>query len=80
MFAFAEYEADMIAERTSEGKAEKKATDPDYKGGRKVIDVPDFKKYFEKTKKGCLLQPCVVRSSASAAPSGIVYVKGHKGD
>ena len=30
MFAFAEYEADMIAERTSEGKAEKKATDPNY--------------------------------------------------
>ena len=25
MFAFAEYEADMIAERTSEGKAEKRA-------------------------------------------------------
>ena len=45
MFAFAEYEADMIAERTSEGKAEKKATDPNYKEGRKVIDVPDFEKY-----------------------------------
>ena len=54
MFAFAEYEADMIAERTSEGKAEKKATDPDYKEGRKVIEVPDFEKYFEKNKKGLL--------------------------
>lgn len=52
MFAFAEYEADMIAERTSEGKAEKRASDPDYKEGRKVIDVPDFEKYFAKNKKG----------------------------
>lgn len=52
MFAFAEYEADMIAERTSEGKAEKRATDPNYKEGRKAIEVPDFAKFFEKTKKG----------------------------
>ena len=52
MFAFAEYEADMIAERTSEGKAEKRATDPNYKEGRKPIDVPDFEKYHEKNKKG----------------------------
>lgn len=52
MFAFAEYEADMIAERTGEGKAEKRATDPDYKEGRKAIDVPDFEKYFAKNKKG----------------------------
>ena len=52
MFAFAEYEADMIAERTSEGKAEKKATDPNYKEGRKELVVPDFEKFFEKTKNG----------------------------
>jgi DNA invertase Pin-like site-specific DNA recombinase len=52
MFAFAEYEADMIAERTSEGKAEKKATDPNYKEGRKILEVPDFEKFFEKTKNG----------------------------
>ena len=52
MFAFAEYEADMIAERTSEGKAEKKATDPNYREGRKELLVPDFEKFFEKTKNG----------------------------
>ena len=52
MFAFAEYEADMIAERTSEGKAEKKANDPTYKEGRKEKAVPEFSKFFEKTKKG----------------------------
>ncbi len=52
MFAFAEYEADMIAERTSEGKAEKRAADPNYKEGRKTIEVPEFEKYFAKSKKG----------------------------
>ena len=52
MFAFAEYEADMIAERTSEGKAEKRATDPNYKEGRKTIEVPDFKKYYTKNCNG----------------------------
>ena len=44
MFAFAEYEADMIAERTSEGKAEKRATDPNYKEGRKSSKPENFEK------------------------------------
>lgn len=52
MFAFAEYEADMIAERTSEGKAEKRATDPNYKEGRKELSVPNFENFFKKTKNG----------------------------
>ena len=52
MFAFAEYEADMIAERTSEGKAEKRATDPNYKEGRKHLEIPNFPEYFAKNKKG----------------------------
>ena len=52
MFAFAEYEADMIAERTSEGKAEKKANDPNYKEGRKELEIPNFPEYFAKNKKG----------------------------
>ena len=54
MFAFAEYEADMIAERTSEGKAEKRASDPNYKEGRKTLEVLGFAEYFEKNKKGLL--------------------------
>ena len=52
MFAFAEYEADMIAERTSEGKAEKRATDPSYREGRKTLEVYGFSEFFEKNKKG----------------------------
>lgn len=52
LLSFAQFERDMIIERTSEGKAIKRATDPNYKEGRKTIEVPDFEKFFEKTKKG----------------------------
>jgi DNA invertase Pin-like site-specific DNA recombinase len=52
LLSFAQFERDMIIERTSEGKAIKRATDPNYKEGRKTIEVPEFEKYFKKTKKG----------------------------
>lgn len=52
LLSFAQFERDMIIERTSEGKAIKRATDPNYKEGRKTIEVPDFPKFLEKTKKG----------------------------
>lgn len=40
LLSFAEFERDMIVERTSEGKAIKRATDPDYKEGRPRRDIP----------------------------------------
>ena len=52
LLAFAQFERDMIIERTSEGKAIKRATDPNYKEGRKTLEVPEFPIFFEKTKKG----------------------------
>ncbi len=54
MFAFAEYEADMIAERTSEGKAEKRATDPNYKEGRKSIKPENFSKIKKEVDNGLM--------------------------
>lgn len=54
MLAFAEFERDMIVERTSEGKAHAKATNPDFKDGRPFIPTPDFAKFREKVKKGHL--------------------------
>ena len=39
MFAFAEFERDMIVERTSAGKAVARAKDPDWHEGRKRIEV-----------------------------------------
>ncbi len=52
LFAYAEFERGMIIERTRAGKRQKRKTDPNYKEGRKEIDVPDFPEYFAKNKKG----------------------------
>lgn len=38
--SFAQYEREMIWERTQEGKAAKRAKDPDYKEGRKTLEIP----------------------------------------
>ena len=40
LLSFAEFERDMIVERTSEGKAVKRATDPNVKEGRPRREVP----------------------------------------
>ena len=52
-FAFAEFERDMIVQRTSEGKEVCK-TNPDWREGRKRKDSPDFQKFLEKQKEGIL--------------------------
>ena len=51
-FAFAEFERDMIVERTNEGKAICRETNPEWREGRKVVDTPDFQKFLEKQKRG----------------------------
>lgn len=45
MLAFAEFERDMIVERTAEGKAVKRATDPNYREGRTPKTLPMLKVY-----------------------------------
>ena len=52
-FAFAEFERDMIVERTSEGKELRKA-DPDWREGRERKELPDFKKFLKKQKDGLM--------------------------
>jgi DNA invertase Pin-like site-specific DNA recombinase len=51
LLAFAQFERDMIVERTGEGKAIKRARG-ELIEGRKVIEVPRFAEFFKKTKKG----------------------------
>lgn len=51
LLAFAQFERDMIVERTSEGKAVKREHG-ELVEGRPVLEVPEFKKYFAKNKKG----------------------------
>lgn len=51
-FAFAEFERDMIVERTNEGKEICRENNPEWREGRKSVDVPDFEKFLEKQKRG----------------------------
>ena len=52
-FAFAEFERDMIVERTSEGKAVARERE-DYREGRPVKEIPDFEKFLKKQKDGLM--------------------------
>lgn len=54
MLAFAEYERDVIVERTSDGKAYKREHDPNWREGRKpiVVDQSAFESCREKQKNG----------------------------
>ena len=52
-FAFAEFERDMIVQRTSEGKELCKA-DPNWREGRERIELPDLQKFLKKQKDGLM--------------------------
>lgn len=49
--AFAQYERDMIWERTQEGKAAARLK-PGYREGRKPLEVPEFSEYAQKVAAG----------------------------
>ena len=52
-FAFAEWERDMIVERTSEGKEIARERE-DYREGRPAVEIPEFKKFLKKQKEGLM--------------------------
>lgn len=52
-FAFAEFERDMIVERTSEGKAVAREKEG-YREGRKPKEIPDFQIFLQKQKDGLM--------------------------
>lgn len=54
MAAFGEYERDMIVERLNDGKAEAKAKNPEYREGRKYVEVPALEKYRDDVEAGVL--------------------------
>ena len=59
LFSFAEFERDMIVERTTSGKAIAKENDPEWREGRKPIETPEFEKILQKRKKGLMtVQEC----------------------
>lgn len=54
MMAFAEYERDMIVERLADGKEEAKAKNPEYREGRKYVEVPELDAYRRRVDSGDL--------------------------
>lgn len=56
MLAFAEYERDMIVERTSDGKTYKREHDPAWREGRKPVNigVELFQSYRQKQREGIM--------------------------
>lgn len=53
IFSFAQYERDMIWERTQEGKMAARAKNPNYKEGRKPLEIPqEFKIVRSAVNKG----------------------------
>ncbi len=54
LLAFAEYERDMIVERTQSGIAKKRELEPEWKEGRPRKEVPEFEKYKKMKKDGLI--------------------------
>ena len=53
LLAFAEFERDVIVERLNDGKEVAKSKNPDYKEGRKALEIPEaFLVLMEKFKAG----------------------------
>ncbi len=52
-FAFAEFERDMIVERTMEGKAIARQREG-YREGRPPANVPRFREFFKKQQQGLI--------------------------
>ena len=53
LLAFAEFERDMIVERLNDGKEVAKAKNPDYKEGRKALEIPEaFDDYRDRVSAG----------------------------
>lgn len=72
MMAFAEYERDMIIERLNDGKAEAKAKNPEYREGRKYLEVPEIDVYRSRVESGKLTV------KAACAELGISRSKWYK--
>lgn len=78
MLAFAEYERDMIMERTSIGKAYKRDNDPNWREGRKrkEIDRERFENLAQKQKEGLMTVADCCRELGISRATWYERVKG----
>lgn len=68
MFSFAEFERDMIVERTTEGKNVKRRIDKEFKEGRPKVEISieEFKKFEKMKKEGLMsLEECCKKLNIS---------------
>lgn len=77
LLAFAEFERDMIVERTQAGKAIKKSSDPTYKEGRPSLDLDTqtLQKFREKQKDGSLTVSQICTALHISRASWYNYIK-----
>ena len=73
LLAFAEFERDVIVERLNDGKEVAKSKNPDYKEGRKALEIPaEFDELREKVSTG---EMAVVRACAELGISRSTWYK-----
>lgn len=76
IFSFAQYERDMIWERTQEGKMAARAKNPDYKEGRKALEIPaEFAEYQNRADAGIIT---VVKACEELGISRSTWYKWNK--
>lgn len=73
LLAFAEFERDNIVERLADGKVEAKAKNPDYKEGRKALEIPE--EFEELRKKVAAGEMVVVRACEELGISRSTWYK-----
>ena len=75
LLAFAEFERDMIVERTSAGKAYAREHKEGYREGRPVGEYPNFKKFFKMQKDGSITVEAACRQMGISKSQWYVLVR-----
>ena len=75
LLAFAEFERDMIVERTSAGKAYAREHKEGYREGRPVNEYPNFKKFFKMQKDGSITVEAACREMGISRSQWYVLVR-----
>lgn len=77
MLAFAQFERDSIVERTSSGKEVAKAKNPDYKEGRKTLEIPEeFSVYRNRVDAGEITAVAACKALGVSRSTWYKWVRG----
>lgn len=77
LLSFAEFERDMIVERTSAGKVIAKANNPEYKEGRKELQKPElFEEYRNRVEAGTMTAVAACKELGVSRSTWYKWVRG----